>query len=56
MIDYNNLDLALIVANCQNPRELLKAGSCIRFLYNEGESINLRFFQHIANKRMRQLV
>lgn len=55
MRSYTNLDLSLAVSNCQNVREVFQLAKAVRYLWNQGESINLAFFQHISCKRIKHL-
>lgn len=55
MRDYTNLDLALAVANCKNMREVFQLAKAVKYIWNQGESINLEFFQHVSCKRIKQL-
>lgn len=52
---YSNMEIAKIVSNCQTIDELKKAGNALVALHVEYEILDIRFFEQLAHKRIRQI-
>lgn len=52
---YTNIQLSLIVNECNSMDDLKKAGHLVVDLHNDYEIIDVKHFERLAHQRIRQL-
>lgn len=56
MIPYDNIDIALIFAGCNEILEVMKCTELFQMVWEETGEVNLNLVREFSNRRVRQLV